>query len=1191
MNKTAIKNFAIWARQELMARVAQKAYTYGVTETELPAQNTDAVNGRLLSNDEKNALNELVRQIKMHTYKEKKGKKEVEVSGFTHVIEEVAYTWFNRFIALRYMEVNNFLPQRIRVFTNEYNEFKPEILTDAIHVELEGLDQQKVFEYIEQANDEGLYKYLLQAICSDMHQYLPEMFTSISDYKVLLFPDNLLDENSVIGRMISDIPEEDWKDQVQIIGWLYQYYNSELKNIVMKKKNYTKDDIPAVTQLFTPDWIVRYMTENSLGRIWVDGHPDFQHDQWKYYLEEAEQESEVVEQLNKIKEEHARLKPEDIKVMDPCMGSGHILVYAFDVLMDIYRSQGYSDRDAVRSILTNNIYGLEIDERAYHLAYFSLMMKALSYDRRVLSRRIQTNLAEIVETDESLTDEVLNRIDEYKEQGQYLVDLFKEAKEYGSILNVDLSLEDIYHLESKLEELKTNIDPSNLIDQAEKKILIEDLGPLVKQAKLLVQKYEVVITNPPYMAPSPKQKPYVKKHYPDSKSDLFAVFIEKCHLLTKKNAYQAMITMHSWMFLSSFEKLRNKLLINNTIINMAHLGARAFEDIGGEVVQTTAFVFDNANIKNYQSNFKRLVAYSSQDAKEEEYLKDANLYTSSATNFSKIPGSPIAYWASNNIYNAFDRKSFIGDICEPRVGMATANNDVFIRLWYELNEEKIGFDFPNRDLAKASKKKWFPFAKGGESRKWYGNNDYLVNWENDGEEIRNFKDEQTGRIRSHNYNLDYIFQSAITYSVISSRNPSFRFSPIGFLYSNSGYGIFFNGELEKQYVLGLLNSKVIGIILNMLSPTMGFESGYLRKIPLLNGNNDRVVSLVNNNILSSHSDWDSFETSWDFIVHPLVKNHVHAISEAYSLWKRECNERFNQLKLNEEELNRIFINIYGLQDELDPYVEDKDVTVHYVVDSKEDIPESLKNSNYVRTKQDEIKSFISYAVGCMFGRYSLDVEGLAYAGGEFDWSKYSTFIPDKDDILPICDDEYFEDDIVGRFIEFVRVLYGSETLEENLAFIAEALGGKGTPREIIRNYFLNEFFKDHCNTYQVSGSGKRPIYWLFDSGRKNGFKALVYIHRYKPDLIARMRTEYIHPLQAKYRTQMNMLHTQMDSATSTSEKVKLNKKLKKIQGQASELSIYEEKIHHWADKMEPMDLDDGVKANYAKFQELLAKIK
>lgn len=1185
MNKTAIKNFAIWARQKLMARVAQKAYTYGVTETELPAQNTDAVNGRLLSNDEKNALNELVRQIKIHTYKEKKGKKEVEVSGFTHVIEEVAYTWFNRFIALRYMEVNNFLPQRIRVFTNENNEFKPEILTDAIHVELEGLDQQKVFEYIEQANDEDLYKYLLQAICSDMHQYLPEMFTSISDYKVLLFPDNLLDENSVIGRMISDIPEEDWRDQVQIIGWLYQYYNSELKNIVMKKKNYTKDDIPAVTQLFTPDWIVRYMTENSLGRIWLDGHPDFQHDQWKYYLEEAEQEPEVVEQLNKIKEEHARLKPEDIKVMDPCMGSGHILVYAFDVLMDIYRSQGYSDRDAVRSILTNNIYGLEIDERAYHLAYFSLMMKALSYDRRVLSRRIQTNLAEIVETDESLTDEVLNRLGEYKEQGQYLVDLFKKAKEYGSILNVDLSLEDIYHLESRLEELKTNIDPSNLIDQAEKKILIEDLGPLVKQAKLLVQKYEVVITNPPYMAPSPKQKPYVKKHYPDSKSDLFAVFIEKCHLLTKQNAYQAMITMHSWMFLSSYEKLRNK--INKLdLINMAHLGARAFDEIGGEVVQTTMFVLSNIYTKDYKGIYCRLIEPTSEKGKEELFLLKQNRYYVSQTNFSKIPGSPIAYWADKKILEIFQNKT-INYYGKTRKGMATGLNDSFVRLWYEVGFNKVGIGL-NRNEAKESAKKWFPYANGGKYCKWYGNNDSVVLWENDGYILQTEKIDDGSRVRAVNLNLNYIFNEGIVWSSITSSTNSFRKLPFGFLFSSASNAYF--GK-EKDQILGVLNSKIFPYIKKIKNPTLNANPGDIGQFPLVINKIEKVHSIVNKCVEISKYDWDSFETSWDFIAHPLVKNHVQTIREAYSLWKRECNERFNQLKLNEEELNCIFIDVYGLQDELDPYVEDKDVTVHYVVDSKEDIPESLKNSNYVHTKQDEIKSFISYAVGCMFGRYSLDVEGLAYAGGEFDWSKYSTYIPDKDDILPICDDEYFEDDIVGRFIEFVRVLYGSETLEENLAFIAEALGGKGTPREILRNYFLNEFLKDHCNTYQVSGSGKRPIYWLFDSGRKNGFKALVYIHRYKPDLIARMRTEYIHPLQAKYRTQMDMLHTQMDSATSTSEKVKLNKKLKKIQGQASELSIYEEKIHHWADKMEPMDLDDGVKANYAKFQELLAKIK
>ena len=880
----------------------------------------------------------------------------------------------------------------------------------------------------------------------------------------------------------------------------------------------------------------------------------------------------------------------DCVLIDPCMGSGHILVYAFDVLMDIYRSQGYSDRDAVQSILPNNIYGLEIDERAYHLAYFSLMMKALSYDRRVLSRRIQTNLAEIVETDESLTDEVLNRLGEYKEQGQYLVDLFKKAKEYGSILNVDLSLEDIYHLESRLEELKANIDPSNLIDQAEKKILIEDLGPLVKQAKLLVQKYEVVITNPPYMAPSPKQKPYVKKHYPDSKSDLFAVFIEKCHLLTKQNAYQAMITMHSWMFLSSYEKLRNK--INKLdLINMAHLGARAFEEIGGEVVQTTMFVLSNTYTKDYKGIYCRLIEPTSEKGKEELFLLKQNRYYVSQTNFSKIPGSPIAYWANSKLISAFQDGRPLSAVCKPAQGLATADNGRFLRLWYEVCYYNITFDAKSCEDASTRATRWFPYNKGGSFRRWYGNYDYVVNWENDGYEIKhNFN--EFGKLRSRPQNTQYYFEQAITWSDVTSGTFAIRLRIPGSIHDVSGMSAF-GDECKLKLILGILSTKISDYIFKILNPTINLQVGNFSNFPILDFSDktNEISKIVNDCLYLSKFDWDSYETSWDFIVHPLVKNHVHAISEAYSLWKRECNERFNQLKLNEEELNRIFINIYGLQDELDPYVEDKDVTVHYVVDSKEDIPESLKNSNYVRTKQDEIKSFISYAVGCMFGRYSLDVEGLAYAGGEFDWSKYSTFIPDKDDILPICDDEYFEDDIVGRFIEFVQVLYGSETLEENLAFIAEALGGKGTPREIIRNYFLNEFFKDHCNTYQVSGSGKRPIYWLFDSGRKNGFKALVYIHRYKPDLIARMRTEYIHPLQAKYRTQMDMLHTQMDSATSTSEKVKLNKKLKKIQGQASELSIYEEKIHHWADKMEPMDLDDGVKANYAKFQELLAKIK
>lgn len=1202
MNKNAIKNYAVWARTELMKQVAQKAYEYNVTESSLPDYNTDNVNGRLLTSDEKKQLNELIIEVKKN--------------GYDHVIEEVAYTWFNRFIALRYMEVNNYLPQRIRVFTNDNNEFKPDLLTDAIHVELDGLDKQKVFDYIEENKQEELYKYLLLTLCNDMNQYLPDMFTSIKDYKTLLFPDNLLKEDSVLAKLITDIDEDSWTDQVQIIGWLYQYYNSELKDTVMKKKNYTKDDIPAATQLFTPDWIVRYMIENSLGRLWIDGHPDFDHSEWKYYLEEAKQEPEVIEQLNKIKEEHAKLRPEEIKVMDPCMGSGHILVYAFDVLIDIYRDAGYSDRDAAKFILENNLYGLEIDERAYHLAYFALMMKARSYNRRILNKETKFNLVEIREPIASLKPVLEQYLDKYIDLAHYLVNIFQDAKELGSIINLDCTLEELNNFKKYLDELSEISTNKDLVTQSEISELNDLLKPLIKQAKLLVLKYDVVITNPPYMPTSSKQKSYVQKNYPDSKSDLFAIFIEKCNSLTKKNAYQAMITMHSWMFLSSFEKLRNKLLVNNTIINMAHLGARAFEDIGGEVVQTTAFVFDNANIKNYQSNFKRLVDYNSQDAKEEEYLKNENLFTSSATNFSKISGGPIAYWLNDNWYHIFSYEP-LNSYAAIKHGMTTSDNNRFTRVWFEVNEKLIGFGLSSTEEASNTKYKWFPYNKGGSFRKWYGNNDYVVNYENDGYEIKEYTSHLPQGTWVRVMSREYYFHESLTWSLISSSTFGIRYSPKGAIFDVGGSSLFTNNDL--LYILGLLASKTVYNILLVLNPTINFSNGILQKIPFILDKQYKsdIDNMVKSNVVTSKKDWDSFETSWDFKVHPLVKNHVSTISEAYNLWSKECEDRFKTLKSNEEELNRIFIDIYGLQDELDPYVEDKDVTV--------------RKADLVR----EVKSFISYSVGCMFGRYSLDKEGLVFAGGNFDeifW-KYrgqaalnidgslpiggayagislaklhyaslrdnSDFLkatslkyePDVDDIIPICDEEYFEDDIVTRFVEFVRVVYGTDTLEDNLSFIANALGGKGAPRDVLRNYFLNDFFKDHCNTYQVTGSGKRPIYWLFDSGKKNGFKALVYIHRYAPDLIARMRTGYIHPQQARYRTQVELLQSQIDDASSTSERVKLSKQLKKINEQLLELNKYEEVVHHWADKMEPMDLDDGVKANYAKFQELLAKIK
>ena len=1150
MNKSSIKNYAVWARNELIERVSQKAYEYGVTESSIPALNTETINGRLLSQEEKKQLNELIREVK--------------TNGFHHVIEEVAYTWFNRFIALRFMEVNNYLPQRVRVFTNENNEFKPEILTEAIHIEIDGLDKQKVFDYIEKNNEEELYKYLLLTLCNDMNAYLPDMFTSIKDYKTLLFPNNLLREDSVLDKLVKDIDEEDWKEQVQIIGWLYQYYNSELKDIVMKKKNYTKDDIPAATQLFTPDWIVRYMTENSLGRLWVDGHPDFKHDNWKYYLEEAPQEKEVEEKLKKIKEEHAKLKPEDIKVLEPCMGSGHILVYAFDVLMDIYRESGWSDKDAAKSILENNLYGLEIDERAYHLAYFSLMMKARSYNRRILSKSTKVNVLEIREPSREYKKEYNQYLKDYTEVAKYLVEEFKYAKELGSITNIEYSVEQLTKFNEYLTELKENKDTLGIIEQADILELYDLLKPLVRQAILLTQKYDVVITNPPYMAPDAIQKPYVQKYYPDSKSDLFAVFIEKCHDFIKPNAYQAMITMHSWMFLSSFEKLRTKLLKDNTIINMAHLGARAFDEIGGEVVQTTTFIFNNAYIKDYNSTFKRLVDYNSQDSKENAFLGDDNLYHSSSTNFSKIPGSPIAYWVNLNIINTFSEKNFSHFVHAVK-GLDTCDNNTFTRVWFEINFNKIGLNI--NSIQDTFNHKWFPYCKGGEFRRWYGNYNYVVNWENDGFVLRNLRDEK-GKIKSRPQNIRFYFKPGLTWSTISSYKISLRYMNNA-IFGGGGSGMF--GDNIK-YFLGIINSNVANYYLGILNPTLNILVGDIISLPVKIQREDTIINLVDNNISLSKSDWDSFETSWDFKVHPLVKNYVNRISEAYKLWDEECEDRFNTLKSNEEELNKIFIDIYGLQDELTPEVEDKDVTV--------------RKADLTR----DIKSFISYAVGCMFGRYSLDTEGLAYAGGEWKASKYKTYIPDKDDIIPITDEEYFEDDIVTRFIEFIKVVYGEETLEENLQFIAEALGGSGNAREVIRNYFLNEFYKDHCDTYQVTGSKKRPIYWLFESGKNNGFKALVYIHRYSKDLIARMRTGYVHELQSRYRTQISLLKDQIDSSKSQSEKVKLEKEHKKIKEQLTELSKYEEKVHHYADMMVEMDLDDGVRANYAKFEDLLAKI-
>ena len=1234
MNKSAIQKFAVWARRELINGVTLRARRYGITAENTGNEADKIVNGQVLTNAEMAQRKGLIRAVKER--------------GFQSVMDEAAYTWFNRFIALRYMEVNDYLPSHIRVFTNSAGEFKPEILKEAMNVDLPGLDLQQVMRCIERNENENLYRMLLLAQCNAMNELLPYLFEPMEGWTALLLPDNILQENSVPGRMITDIPEEDWKEQVQIVGWLYQYYNTEPKADVFAglKKNIkiNKDTIPAATQLFTPDWIVRYMVENSLGRLWLEhlqaqneaGMQNLSAEQslkknWKYYLNEAEQELEVEAQLKEIRKERLNLRLEEIRCIDPCMGSGHILVYAFDVLMQIYLQAGWTERDAAQSILKNNLYGIDIDKRAAQLAYFAVMMKARQYDRRILTRGITPNLCAIVESNGLSTFEVPNDQPNFSEQAvltaNYLIQTFTNARELGSIINVEPY--DYDHLLGELESWSNH--NKDLIVNAWYEQVKYVIPSLIRQAKLLSHKYDVVVTNPPYMGFVSMGKPlleYVRDKYPDSKTDLFAVFIEKCKDLLVRNGYNSMITQQNWMFYSSFTELRQRIL-QQTLINLIHLGSRAFDEISGEVVQTVTFVYTNNVVDKYKGTYFRAVTGKSELEKEIMYLEHKNKFVTEQTIFSRLPNKVVAYWINNKTIDSFNNKK-TSEFIETREGMATADNEKFLRLWFEPQEKSINFSCKSISESIICGKKWFPYNKGGETRRWFGNNDYVVNWENDGYEIKNNIDPLTKRIRSHNYNGDYAFKKGFTWTAISSDSISLRFNNYGFLFDSKGPKGFANDENNLLYFIALINSKVTSIYLSFLSPTMGFKVGDLLQIPVYEESigDTRINQLSNDCISISKSDWDSFETSWDFSEHPMVYFSqglwdvtaimctIHSffgrnitvnspIEASWWLWKAECEERFQKLKANEEELNRIFINIYGLQDELTPEVSDDDVTVH-----KADL------------KRD-IKSLISYAVGCMFGRYSLVKEGLIFAGGNFDemFSKRKeylamdyydpneppsedyiclktkgnniqlTYSPDKDNILPICDDEYFEDDIVGRFVKWVETVYGADKLEENLKFIADALGGNGTSRQIIRRYFLNDFFKDHCSTYSVTGSGKRPIYWLFDAGKKNSFKALIYMHRYEPNLISKLRTDYVHIQQQRLETRIAQTDEMLTSETRPAARKQLNDQLKNLREQETELRKFEEKIHHLADQRITIDLDDGVKVNHAKFGDVLAPIK
>jgi len=1208
MNKTAIKNFAVWARNKLIADITYKAGLLGVTAKEIKSplmQSTQTVQFFEIGTKEPYSITgvEIEQRKKLVEEIQSKVNQNDYETAYKNVVEEVAYTWFNRLIAVRFMEVNDYLPTHIRVLSSESSsKSEPDLVTHPLDTDLNytAYEKDRIIQLKNDNKLDELFRMLFIKQCNILNRILPDLFEKINDYTELLLNISFTDQDGIVYHLINDISEDDFnvskEGQVEILGWMYQYYNTEPKSLVdayvKDGKKVAKEDLPAKTQLFTPDWIVRYMVENSLGHLWMDGHPyDTLKTEWRYYLDEAKQETIALTQLNIIREEYKKIKPDEITIIDPCMGSGHILVYAFDILMQIYESYGYSQRDAAKSIIEKNLYGLDIDDRASQLAYFAVLMKGRQYNRHIFNDKIDSHIFSIKESNFINRSHLcyfgadlnINERNQAMEQMKYLLDTFIDAKEYGSILTVK-------PLNWLL--LSRFVGENNLGEQVSLEAIGLDkskiqLSNLVTIGSVMAHRYNICITNPPYMGSScmsSKLSEFVKKEYPDSKFDLFSVFIEKGIQMSKINGFNCMVTMQSWMFLTSFVVLRKKLIASKTISNLMHMDNMVM----GIAFGTAVTVFRNSTIKNYIGTYNQVKFSDIQGDRPHEFPVVKNRFAQiSAENFAKIPEMPIAYWVSEKMRGVFEKSAPLKSICEPRQGMATTNNALFLRLWYETNYKKIGFGIRSEEESAESNLKWFPYNKGGEFRRWYGNNDYIVNFQNHGKEVCDYIDNFSNSHVNHKgrvINREYYFKESITWSFVSSSYFGARYCTEGFIFDIGGSSAF-PSHNNIYYMTGFLCSKLSFEYMKIQNPTLNFQVGNVATLPIIVSENDRphIEDLVQNCITISKNDWDSFETSWDFTMHPLLKYRDESlkIENSFNYWKCQTEKQFNNLKANEEELNRIFIRIYCLQDDMNSEVEDKHITI-----SKSDL---------VR----DVRSFISYAVGCIFGRYSLDVDGLAYAGGEWDDSKYSTHIPDIDNVLPVTDEEYFEDDIVGLFCAFVKNAFGERTLEANLDFIAQALGNKGTSsRETIRKYFLNDFFKDHSNTYSVVGSGKRPIYWLFDSGKANGFKALVYMHRYDENTIGNMRVDYLHKIQRVYENEISRMQESIDNSKDAREISIAIKRKEKLVKQLKETKEFDEKIAHLALARIKIDLDDGVKVNYEKVQtgtdgkklEVLAKI-
>ena len=1207
MNKSSLKIFAIEARKELMEKMRTRLEILGITKNGIEKAKVIGkeveVRGTLYP---KESYDSLIRKYKQ--------------VGYEELIEESAYTWFNRLTALAFMEANGYIEEKM-IFNNGVKN-EPVIIDNYYEFEFfKNLDSdlQKELHNLRDENTpnsiEKLYSILMEEKCEDLSNIMPFMFKKKGTYSDILFPTGLLMENSLLVRLREEIGAE---APIELIGWLYQYYNSEKREVVyngsMKKSKINKEYIAPATQLFTPDWIVKYMVENSLGKLALEstGINDNLKNNWKYYIDSEKEENSE------------KIKIEDIKILDQAMGSGHILVYAFDLLFEMYENLGWSTKEIVLSILKNNLYGLEIDERAGQLASFALMMKAREKFSRlfsVLKREEDFKLNTlIIEESNSLSERIKNRIKNNNLNNlNKIIEDFEDAKEYGSILKLESIDKEILEREfNLLKESFNNNEQETLIFNEDEMIIdineeLELIENLIKQHTVMTDKFDITVTNPPYMGNSRMNgilKEYIDKNYSDVKSDLFAVFFIKCGEITKKKGYLAFMSPFVWMFIKSYEELRKIFIEEKTISSLVQLEYSGFEDA---TVPICTFVLQNSytDKKGEYIKLSDFKGAKNQPIKTLEAVKNPNCnwrFQAKQKDFEKIPGSPIAYWVSDKIREIFEKNQKLGDVGEAKQGLATADNNRFLRLWNEVNYNKIGYNILNSQEALKSKKKWFPYNKGGEFRKWYGNQEYLVNWENDGYEIKNFKN---AVVR----NPSYYFKESISWGLITSAGSSFRYFPKGFVYDVSGMSYFL--EKNQFNYLGILNTKIYSDLTKIINPTINLQIGDILVLPATEIKNEKFNKLVQQNIDISKEEWDSRETSWDFEKLSLVDSKD--LKTAYENYCNHWRDNFVQLHKNEEELNRLFIEIYDLQDEMDEKVSFDDITIlkkeAKIVQIDNSIPKNFSSESekylYNRgvslefNKDELVKQFLSYAIGCIMGRYSINKSGLIIANsddilelsenkfivkgsdGEIRQEIESKFLPDEFGIIPITDEKDFSNDIVEKVKEFIKIVYGEESLKDNLNFIAEALGNKDNKpsEEIIRTYFLKDFYSDHLQRYQ-----KRPIYWLMNSGKKNAFSCLFYMHRYEPLTVARVRADYLIPYQEMLENKRKFIERQLsDDDISAKEKKNIEKQLKELDTLLKELREYANEVKHIAEQKIPLDLDDGVNVNYEKLRTILKK--